>query len=124
MSRLKRTTSKVVLLAATRAAGLESIDPTPEFGPDATFTGYKAAIASAQTKQAAYNTLLAESDEAQNAFEAAEIKLRDYTERMLAGIAAHYGKNSSEYEMAGGRRKIDRRRRPASAASSPSTKPA
>ena len=41
---------------------------------------------------------------------AAEKAIRDLSERMLAGVASKYGKDSSEYEMAGGTRKSERKR--------------
>ena len=39
-----------------------------------------------------------------------EKALADLSERMLGGVASKFGKNSSEYEMAGGVRKSDRKR--------------
>lgn len=39
-----------------------------------------------------------------------EKQLRDLSERMLIAVAAKYGKNSYEYEMAGGVRKSERKR--------------
>jgi hypothetical protein len=35
----------------------------------------------------------------------------DLTERMLAGVGSKYGKDSTEYEKAGGVRKSERKRR-------------
>jgi hypothetical protein len=40
----------------------------------------------------------------------AEKTLRDMSERMLTGVATKYGKDSDEYEKAGGVRKRDRKR--------------
>ncbi len=110
MPRLKRTASKVIQNAAARAAGLESIDPKLNLGGEMTLAGYKDAIAEALEKQAAYNTLLAQADEARNLFEAAEGKTSDLSGRILAAVAGRFGRASNEYEKAGGRRKADRRR--------------
>jgi len=63
-----------------------------------------------QAKQDAYNALLSQADQAQNELLAAEKAIRDLSERMLAGVASKYGKDSSEYEMAGGTRKSERKR--------------
>ncbi|MDD2922102.1 MAG: hypothetical protein PHQ36_07425 [Anaerolineales bacterium] len=63
-----------------------------------------------QTKLSAYNTLLSQVDEVYNAVLSAEKALRDLNERMLTGVAAKYGKDSSQYEMAGGIRKSERKR--------------
>ena len=118
MSYRKRTNSRTIQNASTRAAGIESIDPALNLGGDMTITAFNASIEEARAKQTAYNTLLSQADEAANVFEAAEAKLRDHAERMLAAIAAQYGRDSNEYEKAGGKRKSDRKR-PAPRASTP-----
>jgi hypothetical protein len=50
------------------------------------------------------------TDAAYTAMLEAEKSLQYLTEHMLIGVAWKYGKNSSEYEMAGGIRKSDRKR--------------
>ena len=75
-----------------------------------TIEAYNAAIEDTRSKLTAYNTLLSQSDEAANVFDAAEANLRDLTDRMLAAVAARYGRDSNEYEQAGGKRKSDRKR--------------
>lgn len=110
MSHKKRTASRAVQNASTRAAGLESIDPALDLGGGMSLEAYNAAIEDTRSKQTAYNTLLSQSDEAANVFEAAEANLRDLTARMLAAVAARYGRDSNEYEQAGGKRKSDRKR--------------
>ncbi|MBD1873732.1 hypothetical protein H6F75_09580 [Nodosilinea sp. FACHB-131] len=45
-----------------------------------------------------------------NAVKEAELVMRDYSERILLSVATRYGKDSDEYEMAGGVRKSDRKR--------------
>jgi len=110
MSHKKRASSRTIQNASTRAAGLESIDPALELGGGMTLEAYKAAIENARSKQTAYNTLLAQSDEGANELDAAEAALRDLTDRMLAAVAAKFGRDSNEYEQAGGKRKSDRRR--------------
>ena len=57
-----------------------------------------------------YNKLLSDADEAYNDFQTLEKTLADTSDRMLTGVATHYGKNSNEYEKAGGTRKSERRR--------------
>ncbi|MBM4025843.1 MAG: hypothetical protein FJ280_10625 [Planctomycetes bacterium] len=49
-------------------------------------------------------------DELGNQIKTQEKKLKDLTERMLAAVAARYGKDSDEYEKAGGTRKSERKR--------------
>ncbi|MFT3868896.1 MAG: hypothetical protein QM715_10605 [Nibricoccus sp.] len=124
MSRRKRTSSRALQNASARAAGIESIDPALDLGGGLTVAAYNAAIQDARDKQTKYNTLLAESDEAANVFEAAEANLRDLTERMLAAVSAKFGRDSNEYEQAGGKRKSDRKRAVRAVAASPAVKAA
>ena len=71
---------------------------------------FDATIADAQTKQSTYNTLLSQTDEARDAFEAAEATVGDMHNRMLAATAAKYGRDSIEYVQAGGVKKSERKR--------------
>jgi hypothetical protein len=59
-----------------------------------------------------YNDALAKTDAMLNDIEKLEKEARDLTERALAGVASKYGKDSSEYEKAGGRRKSERKKPP------------
>jgi hypothetical protein len=59
-------------------------------------------IAAVQTALKVYNTLLAKADAAANELNALEKQLGTLSGRMLAGVGARFGKDSSEYEMAGG----------------------
>ena len=49
-------------------------------------------------------------DALQNQVNEAERLLADQSEQMLMGVAVKYGKNSSEYEMAGGVKKSERKK--------------
>jgi hypothetical protein len=109
MPRPKRT-SKVLDKANRRAAGLASIDPDLNLGEGLTLAKYRDTISDAQAKLDRYNTLLSQTDEALNTLQAAEKALSDLSDRMLAGVGAKYGKNSDEYEKAGGVRKSERKR--------------
>lgn len=120
MPRLKRTASKVIQNAAARAAGMESIDPLLDLGGEMTLADFKDLIAFALERQASYNTLLAASDEAKFLLEAAEYNVSDRSERMLAAVAAKYGRDSNEYQMGGGRRRPIRRRAAGTVAPVPS----
>ena len=115
MSLRKRIVSNVIQSAAARAAGLETIDPLPVFGTELTLQGFKTLIASGLSELAAYNTLLTEAGEAKNRVERCELQIRDYSERFLAAVAGKYGKDSDEYEMAGGTKKSERKRRTSAA---------
>jgi ATP phosphoribosyltransferase regulatory subunit HisZ len=109
MARLK-SSSAVTEKAQTRLASLSSIDSALDLGSGLTLAAYRADIQDAQATLEAYNNLLSQADEAANQLHAAEADLRSLSERMLAGVAAKYGKDSNEYEMAGGVRKSEIKR--------------
>lgn len=111
MPRQKRT-SNVLAQAEKRAAGIQSIAEDLDFGNGVTLKGYLEAIGEVRKDIAHYNELLSLSDQAANKVKMGERLIRDYSERVLLGVATHYGKDSDEYEMAGGVRKSERKRRP------------
>jgi hypothetical protein len=108
MARQKKV-STIIEKAQQRLTALSSIDPKLDLGNSLTVTAYQAEVTAARAKLEAYNTLLSKVDEAYNAFQLSEKSLRDLSERMLAGVASKYGKDSSQYEMAGGVRKSERK---------------
>jgi hypothetical protein len=120
MGRLKRM-SKILDKAGTRVAGLRSIG-TQDFGNGVTSAAFEQAVTDTRQKLEDYNLALSTVDEKANVLADSEKKLQDFSERVLAGVAAKYGKNSNEYEKVGGVRKADRKRpatrKPAPASSS------
>lgn len=110
MTRKKRT-SRVLEKAELRVAGLKAVDPTMDFGDTRTMTNLTTQIEQLRTKLDSYNTALAVIDSAKSELEVLEKSLGDLTDKMLIGVAFRYGKDSSEYEMAGGVRKSERIRR-------------
>ena len=109
MARPKRT-SPTIEKSQQRLSALLSIDTNLDLGNDLTAAAYKAEIVKAQTLLDTYNTLLSQTDGALNAFAAAEKGLKDLSERMLSGVSVKFGKDSAQYEMAGGVRKSERKR--------------
>jgi len=103
MARQKRN-SNVLQVAQVRAAAIESIGPSLDLGNGLTVENYRAAIDNLQTMLDNYNTRLSELDGMLNTLKASEKELSSLSTRMLAGVAAAYGKESSEYEQAGGTR--------------------
>ncbi|HKP87425.1 MAG TPA: hypothetical protein VJZ26_15080 [Blastocatellia bacterium] len=108
MGRARRT-SKVLEKAQLRSAGIKSIDPVLDLGNGLTAPSFDTTISDVQTKLTDYNQALASIDEKYNALIAAEKSLGDVSERMLAGVAARFGKDSAQYEQAGGVRKSERK---------------
>ena len=107
MPRIKKT-SRVVNEAANRLAGIKSIDSQLDLGNNLSTQAFGDKIAAAQTALEDYNTTLSLADEKQNIYLAREKELLEIHERMLLAVAVRYGKNSNEYEQAGGTRKSDR----------------
>ena len=110
MARQKRG-SKLLAVLQKRIAGLKSIDENLDLGGGlgiASLTKAHRTLADALDR---YNTLLSDVDAALNEVVAAEQAARDMIERTLAGVAAKFGKDSSEYEQAGGTRKSERKKR-------------
>lgn len=97
--------------AAIRLAQIKKIDPNLDMGNGLTVASYESELSTMQTKLDAYNTQLAGADVLLTEVEQQDKKIRDFSDRMLAGVGAIYGKNSTEYQLAGGTRK-DQKKRP------------
>ena len=106
----RRKISKVLDNAQTRLAGLKSIDSALDLGNGLTVPAFANVISDGQAKLATYNQMLAAIDDQYNAVLASEKVAADMSERMLAGVGARFGKDSSQYEQAGGVRKSERKR--------------
>lgn len=110
----RRRTSQILKKAELRVSGLKAIDPSLDFGDDRNLQNLIQMIEQLRGRISAYNTALAVIDSYKNEIKELEKTLGELTERMLIGVAFKYGKDSREYEMAGGVRKSDRIRRSAS----------
>ena len=109
MARLK-SSSETYVNAFRRMAAVKSIDQNFDLGNGLTFAGYQHAIDVVKTALDAYNTTLSTVDDLLNNLKTREAELKDWNERVLVGVAAKYGKNSSQYEQAGGVRKSERKK--------------
>ena len=107
----QRKSSRVIADAQERSADLRAIDPNLDLGNDLTVANYDTKIAEVQTALDAYNGLLARADAAGNDFRALEKDLRDLSSLMLSGVKVKYGRDSNEYEMAGGTRLSERKKK-------------
>ncbi|MEL6492739.1 MAG: hypothetical protein AAFQ95_22545 [Cyanobacteria bacterium J06621_3] len=103
--------SAVLPDAAKRLSGMRSIDPKLDFGSGFSNAAFAKLIDQVTEDLDAYNTLLSKLDEAYNTFEASERQLAKFSSKMLSHVAIRYDKDSSEYEMAGGKVR-DRRKAP------------
>lgn len=109
MARRKRK-SDAVTSAESRAESLGKIDPKLDLGDDLTLGDYTGKITETKKTLNVYNGLLTEADVTLTKLEKQERELRDLSERMLEGVSSRFGKNSEQYQKAGGTRKdqIDR----------------
>ena len=110
----KRKSSQVIADAQQRLANLKAIDPSLDLGNDLTVADYESRIAASQQQLDTYNAQLAKADAAGNDFRSGEKDLSSLSARMLAAVGVKYGKDSNEYEMAGGTRssEIKRKKKP------------
>jgi hypothetical protein len=109
MARRKRA-SKIGQAGQKRATGIKSFAPTLDLGNGTTMTAFDAAIKTLDDSVDDYNSTLSSLDGKLNTIVANERIVQDLSERMLSGVGSRYGKDSDEYEMAGGTRKSERRK--------------
>ncbi|MFS0514157.1 hypothetical protein ACEYW6_05440 [Nostoc sp. UIC 10607] len=104
MARRKRN-SNVLERADRRIESLQSISVELDFGQGLTIEAYNMTINDLRSKLAAYNTALSTIDKLTDDVKNAEQVVIAMSEKMLLGVASRYGKISQEYEMAGGARR-------------------
>ena len=110
MARKKLARVLVLEKGKTRLAAVKSIDPVVDLGNGISVPNYEVEIDLLTTKLGAYNTALSTVDDLYNECIDQINILKDWNERVLSGVATKYGKNSSQYEMAGGVRKSERKK--------------
>ena len=110
MPRNKKSATQIMIDANNRLAGLKSIEENLDLGNGLSNEAFNTLINNNFDALERYNTLLSQVDQVSNDFDVLQKKLKDTHERMLLAVAAKYGKDSDEYEMAGGKRKSERKR--------------
>jgi len=106
----KQRVSPTLKKATTRANKLAEIKPNLVLGSSMTLANFQKKVQAAQAALDHYNGLLTQADLESDQFDDLEAELKDLSERMLTGVATEYGKNSPEYEAAGGVRKSERKK--------------
>ena len=96
--------------AERRIEGMQTINPQLDFSNGFSIATYNTKVIDLREKLAAYNQAQTIVDKTHNALIEAERQLNTYSEQMLLNVASRYGKNSDEYEMAGGTRRSDRKK--------------
>ncbi|PZO22882.1 MAG: hypothetical protein DCF25_01905 [Leptolyngbya foveolarum] len=117
MARRKKESSTLAK-AERRLSGMKSISDKLDLGNGLSTVAYEKEIVALRNEIAEYNTLLSKVDAASNRVSSVEKGLANMTSKMLTSVLLKYGKDSSEYEMAGGTRQSERRRRTVSQPSS------
>jgi len=105
----QRRTSAVLETARPRIAGLKNIDSL-NLGPMLTKEMIEGKITSFTARLDSHNQLNATLDDSTNTTNLEEDELQELNRRYLSAVEAHYGLDSSEYEMVGGTRKSERKR--------------
>ncbi|MEH1822744.1 MAG: hypothetical protein V7L31_27345 [Nostoc sp.] len=108
---LRKRTSRVLENAELRFAGLKAIDANLDLGNTCNLKALTEIIEELRSKLEAHNTALSTIDSSKVEIEELEQTLGTFSEKMLMGIGFKYGKDSREYEMAGGVRKSERIRK-------------
>ncbi|MGV0102582.1 ATPase involved in DNA repair [Nostoc sp. DSM 114160] len=108
MARPKRN-SRILGKAETRLASVKSINSSLDVGEGLSVKDYTGKIETLRQSLETYNTTLSTIDVLLTQILENEQDLADYSEKILRGIAYKFGKNSYEYQMAGGIRKSDRK---------------
>jgi hypothetical protein len=108
---LRKRTSRVLENAELRFAGLKAIDVNLDLGDTCNLKILIELIEGLRSKLEAHNTALSTIDSSKVEIEELEKTLGTFSEKMLMGIGFKYGKDSREYEMAGGVRKSERIRK-------------
>lgn len=107
---MKKISNLAIGLANHRLAGLKSIDPELDLGNVLTILSYQTAVSETEAMVAIYNSQKATLGEIRNHLAEKQEALNDLSERMLIGVGAKFGKDSNQYQMAGGVKKSLRKK--------------
>ena len=106
-----KRTYRVLEKAELRASGMKLIVPRIKFEEDYTLEKLIESIEQLRNKIDVHNSALAIVDSSLTEVEEMEKNLSQLSEKLLMVVAIKYGKDSAEYEMAGGVRNSDRVRK-------------
>jgi hypothetical protein len=104
----RQRNSPAVKKGRQRALNMGSLNPNLDLGHGLTLPAYLEAIDTTHNKFEAYNTALLQLTRLYDEAIAAEVNLNDLNERMFSGVLTKFGRNSTEYKMAGGKLKSRR----------------
>ncbi|MCC5606242.1 hypothetical protein LC612_05410 [Nostoc sp. CHAB 5834] len=110
MTRRKRN-SRILEKAEFRVAGLKAIDPKINFDDTHNLQNLTQLIDNFHNMLDDYNAAIAMIDSSRKKLDEMEKTLSQISDKMLMGVGFKYGKNSNEYELAGGVRDSERIRK-------------
>ncbi|WP_414512195.1 hypothetical protein [Nostoc sp. PCC 9305] len=110
MARKKRS-SRILEKAEFRVAGLKAIDPQINFDDTHNLQNLTQLIDNFHNVLDDYNAAIAMIDSSRNKLDEMEKTLSQVSDKMLTWVGCKYGKNSNEYELAGGVRDSERIRK-------------
>lgn len=110
MPRRKRS-SRILEKAEFRVAGLKAIDPNINFNDTYNLQNLNQLIENFHNVLDDYNAAIAMIDSSRKKLDEMEKNLSQVSDKMLMGVGFKYGKNSNEYELAGGVRDSERIRK-------------
>lgn len=110
MARTKKSIPKDVQNAQKRIDGMKSIDTALDLGSGVSVATLEAAVKKVTDGIGVYNTSLSQIDQMGNDIGFDIKAMNDLSSRALKGVEFKYGKNSNEYEMAGGTRTSERKK--------------
>ncbi|MEH2172507.1 hypothetical protein [Nostoc sp.] len=107
----KKRSSRILEKAEFRVAGLKAIDPNINFDDTHNLQNLTQLIDNFHNMLDEYNAALAMIDSSRKKLDEMEKTLSQVSDKMLTGVGFKYGKNSNEYELAGGVRDSERIRK-------------
>ncbi|MHC5822739.1 MAG: hypothetical protein ACYT04_44610 [Nostoc sp.] len=110
MSRRKRS-SRILEKAEFRVAGLKAIDQNINFDDTYNLQNLTQLIEQFHNTLDDYNADIAMIDSSKTKLDEMEKTLNQVSDKMLTWVGCKYGKNSNEYQLAGGVRDSDRIRK-------------
>lgn len=110
MAKARKTTSPAITDGEQRIAGMKSIDEALDLGNGVTVVSGEALLTDTRKLLVDYNASLAISDGLLTAFETKEKELQKFNAKVLPAVGLKYGKDSAEYEKAGGVRDSERKK--------------
>jgi hypothetical protein len=108
---VKKRSSQILKKAQFRVAGLKAIDPNINFDDTYNLKNLTQLIEQFHNMLNDYNAAIAMIDSSKKKLDEMEKNLSHISDKMLMGVGFKYGKNSNEYELAGGVRDSERIRK-------------